>query len=154
MGYRCSWSGRRALLPPPSAWRADALLNELLPGWWRRPDLHRCLGLMRPPSVLLLHSATHEQETIGAARRPRTGTPLFTRQMHVRLCLSGVLAPRRGFDPRTAVRQTAMIPFHQRGMLRALNAEDQISVQRSALGLVSSPGSAPGTSAFAERRSF
>lgn len=25
----------------------------------------------------------------GAARRPRTGSPLFTRQLHVRLCLSG-----------------------------------------------------------------
>ena len=25
------WSGRWALLPPPPAWRAGALLNELLP---------------------------------------------------------------------------------------------------------------------------
>ena len=88
------WSGRRALLPPPSAWRADALLNELLPVWWRRPGLHRCLGFMRPPSVLLLHSA---------------------------LCL----APRRGFDPRTAARQAAMIPFHYRGVVdRRLTTDD------------------------------
>ncbi len=26
----------------------------------------------------------------GAARQPRTGNPLFTRQKHVHLCLSGV----------------------------------------------------------------
>jgi hypothetical protein len=31
IGLRMHWSGRRALLPPPPAWRAGALLNELLP---------------------------------------------------------------------------------------------------------------------------
>ena len=31
-------------------------------------------------------------------------------------CARTALAPRRGFDPRTAVRQTAMIPVHYRGM--------------------------------------
>ena len=32
IGLQMHWSGRRALLPPPPAWRAGALLNELLPG--------------------------------------------------------------------------------------------------------------------------
>src|SRR5689334_20935019 len=44
VGLRMRWSDRRALLPPPPAWRAGALLNELLSGsktWnsegeWRR----------------------------------------------------------------------------------------------------------------------
>ena len=31
IGLQMHWSGRRALLPPPPAWRAGALLNELLP---------------------------------------------------------------------------------------------------------------------------
>lgn len=32
VGLRMRWSGRRAMLPPPPAWDAGALLNELLPG--------------------------------------------------------------------------------------------------------------------------
>jgi len=46
VGLRKRWSGRRALLPPPPAWRAGALLNELLPGW--RLGLHRHLRLKAP----------------------------------------------------------------------------------------------------------
>src|SRR5262249_55603612 len=39
IGLQMHWSGSWALLPAPPAWRAGALLNELLPGLrteWRR----------------------------------------------------------------------------------------------------------------------
>ena len=35
IGLQMRWSGRWASLPPPPAWRAGALLNELLPDVWR-----------------------------------------------------------------------------------------------------------------------
>ncbi len=47
--------------PVPNSRRATRRLSKRrLPqgSWWRRPGLHRRLGLMRPASVLLLHSAS------------------------------------------------------------------------------------------------
>ena len=51
IGLQMRWSGRWASLPPPPAWRAGALLNELLPGFWWGGGLGARLRLAPKPPL-------------------------------------------------------------------------------------------------------
>jgi hypothetical protein len=74
-------SGAAALLPNSALSQADDDMAPATPcvrRWWRRPGLHRRLGLMRPASVLLLHSASG----CSTDRLPSGGAPPVGSQGH------------------------------------------------------------------------
>ncbi len=72
--------------------------GRLRPSDLLRPVQARCLAALQPVclngrvQIVQAVSPLRARPSTGAARRPRTGNPLFTRQMHVRLCLSGLFS--------------------------------------------------------------
>jgi hypothetical protein len=119
--YNLQWSGKRVPPPQPPAWRAGALLVELLPGWparsvsSRRPCAFRTHALPLSYRRSILRTKNREQIlrpvsfasfvlcslflVTGTSGRIRTSSGRFWRPLLWPLSYARVLVELAGFEP-------------------------------------------------------